>query len=164
MSKFTIEAIVTFTQCMVQAILNYFMIDYQMSFSLYFAILYTLGMAATAVAVLMGAFVKDVGMAQELLPLLFVPQMLFAGFFIASDLIPVFLRWAQYLCSLTYAMRLAIIYEFEDCDESDCENIRNYTFAEEGEPYVYWLVLLALFVSLRLLAMYSLAKSATTFY
>lgn len=164
MSKFTIEAIVTFTQCMVQAILNYFMIDYQMSFFLFFAILYTLGMAATAVAVLMGAFVKDVGMAQELLPLLFVPQMLFAGFFIASDLIPVFLRWAQYLCSLTYAMRLAIIYEFEDCDDFNCENIRNYTFAEEGEPYVYWLVLLALFVSLRLLAMYSLAKSATAFY
>lgn len=169
LSRFTIEAVVTFAQVLVQAVLNYFMIDFQMGFVRFFILLYTLGMASTAVAVLMGAFVSDVGLAQELLPMLFVPQMLFAGFFIASDLIPSYLRWAQYLCSLTYAMRLALNYEFSGCGPNEkaidnCENLIDYTFADEFSNGMYWIILIGLFVVLRLMAMMSLAKSAQTFY
>ena len=168
-SRFTIEAVVTFAQVLTQAILNYFMIELQMSFVRYFFLLYTLGMASTAVAVLMGAYVKDIGLAQELLPMLFVPQMLFAGFFIASDLIPSYLRWAQYLCSLTYATRLAINYEFSNCGDDieaieNCSNLIDYTFADEFEPIIYWVILIALFIFFRLMAMISLAKSAQRFY
>mmetsp|Transcript_49345 Transcript_49345/g.119680 ORF Transcript_49345/g.119680 Transcript_49345/m.119680 type:complete len:82 (+) Transcript_49345:2521-2766(+) len=53
-----------------------------------------------------------------MLPLLFVPQMLFAGFFVAPELIPVWLRWAQYLCSLTYSVRIGLVEEF--FDRGDC--------------------------------------------
>ena len=49
-----------------------------------------------------------------MLPILFVPQMLFAGFFVAPELIPVWLRWARYLCALTYAVRIALVEEFGD--------------------------------------------------
>ena len=38
--------------------------------------------------------------------------MLFAGFFVRTDQIPVYLRWAQYLCSLKYAMNVLTIVEF----------------------------------------------------
>eukprot|EP00980_Cylindrotheca_fusiformis_P025441 scaffold13722_cov64-Cylindrotheca_fusiformis.AAC.1 len=61
-------------------------------------------MASTALAVMLGCAVEDPKMGQELVPLLFVPQLLFAGFFVVPELIPIWLRWARYLCSLTYAL------------------------------------------------------------
>jgi hypothetical protein len=65
-----------------------------------------------------------------MLPILFVPQMLFAGFFVAPELIPVWLRWARYLCSLTYAVRIALVAEFGDgCPEM----YPNGTVVEDGE-------------------------------
>lgn len=42
---------------------------------------------------------------------LFVPQLLFAGFFVAIKEIPVWIRWAQYLCSLKYSINLVLIAE-----------------------------------------------------
>lgn len=75
LSKFSVEAIVTFGQCFTQSVLNYYMINLQMGFITFTLLVYVLGMASTAVAVLMGAFVSDPGIAQELLPLLFVPQL-----------------------------------------------------------------------------------------
>ena len=41
---------------------------------------------------------------QTVIELLFIPQILFAGFFIRTTFIPVFLRWAQWLCSLKYTV------------------------------------------------------------
>lgn len=72
-------------------------------------------MASTALAVLLGCSIEDPKMGQEFLPILFVPQMLFAGFFVAPDLIPIWLRWARYLCTLTYAVRILLVAEFEEC-------------------------------------------------
>jgi hypothetical protein len=57
------------------------------------------------------------------MPVLIVPQLLFSGFFISIDLIPQFLRWAQYLCSFTYAIRLASYYEFGDCETEACQQL-----------------------------------------
>ena len=39
-------------------------------------------------------------------PALFVPQLLFAGFYIKMSQIPVWLRWVQYIASLKYATHL----------------------------------------------------------
>ena len=68
------------------------MIGFKSSFGILFANCYMLAMASTAMAVMLGCSVEDPKLGQELLPLLFVPQMLFAGFFVAPDLIPVWLR------------------------------------------------------------------------
>lgn len=63
-----------------------------MNIVLFFAIIYVLAMAATAVAVLLGCSVTDPKIGQEFLPVLFVPQLLFAGFFVPTDFIPIWLR------------------------------------------------------------------------
>jgi ABC-type multidrug transport system permease subunit len=73
------------------------MVGLQLPFGIFFSVEYSLAMASTALAVLLGCSIEDPKLGQELLPLLFVPQLLFAGFFVAPDLIPVWLRWAQYL-------------------------------------------------------------------
>lgn len=68
------------------------MIGFTSSFGILYAIAYALAMASTALAVMLGCSVEDPKLGQEMLPILFVPQMLFAGFFVTPDLIPVWLR------------------------------------------------------------------------
>ena len=53
------------------------MIEFQGGFAMFFAAIYSLAMASTALAVLLGCAVEDPKLGQEMLPLLFVPQMLF---------------------------------------------------------------------------------------
>ena len=106
LARLTMEAFVTFIQIILTVFITYLMVGFQSSFGILLAICYALAMTSTALAVLLGCAVEDPKLGQEMLPILFVPQMLFAGFFVTPDLIPVWLRWAQYLCSLTYRVRL----------------------------------------------------------
>ena len=75
-----------------QVIICYFFMSLTMNIFYFFAIVYALAMTSTATAVLLGCAVEDPKMAQEFLPVLFVPQILFAGFFIPTDYIPAWLR------------------------------------------------------------------------
>jgi ABC-type multidrug transport system ATPase subunit len=169
-SRFTIEAAITFLQILVQNLINYFLIGFTASFFLYTAVIYALAMASTAVAVLLGCSVSDAKVAQELLPLLFVPQMLFAGFFVAIDLLPSWMQWVQYICSLTYGVRLGLLGEFEECANGDdkaamnCDMVLENVNADPDGKWWYWTVLAALFVGLRLSAMWILKKKATEFF
>jgi len=146
------------------------MVGLQSGFFHFLAIEYGLAMSSTAVAVLLGCAVEDPKMATEFLPLLFVPQLLFAGFFVRTDLIPVWLRWAQYLCSLTYGVRLALLAEFGECAKSPemnpnpCNQLLTVNQVDEDEKSMYWAILWALFVVFRLAGLALLRKKATKFY
>jgi ABC-type multidrug transport system permease subunit len=145
------------------------MIGFQTSFGLFFATVYSLAMASTALAVLLGCAVEDPKLGQEMLPILFVPQMLFAGFFVAPDLIPVWLRWARFLCTLTYAVRILLVAEFDrDCgsEEGDknCEQLLSNVGAVPDETSWNWIVLVALFVVFRIFALFVLRQKATKFF
>ena len=147
------------------------MVGLQSGFFYFLAIEYGLAMSSTAYAVLLGCAVEDPKMAVEFLPLLFVPQLLFAGFFVRTDLIPVWLRWAQYLCSLTYGVRLALLAEFGDCAKSDqfavlnpCAQLLQVNQVEEDQRGLYWGILWMLFFIFRLGGLALLRKKATKFY
>jgi ABC-type multidrug transport system permease subunit len=165
-SRLTMEAFITALQILVQMLITYFLIEFQASFPLLWVIIYALAMASTALAVLLGCSVEDPKLGQELLPLLFVPQMLFAGFFVTPDLIPVWLRWAQYLCTLTYSIRLALVAEFEGCAKTtqSCKTLLDDIGADPDETYWYWIVLVTLFVVFRVGALNVLRKKATKFF
>lgn len=133
-----------------------------------FASIYALAMASTALAVLLGCAVEDPKLAQEMVPILFVPQMLFAGFFVRPSLIPVWLRWPRYLCTLTYAIRIILVAEFENCSDNPfiqqrCDGLLNGVEAKPDETWWNWIVLLGLFFGFRLLALVVLRKKATKF-
>eukprot|EP00557_Chaetoceros_sp_GSL56_P014797 CAMPEP_0176487054 /NCGR_PEP_ID=MMETSP0200_2-20121128/5910_1 /TAXON_ID=947934 /ORGANISM="Chaetoceros sp., Strain GSL56" /LENGTH=590 /DNA_ID=CAMNT_0017883823 /DNA_START=63 /DNA_END=1832 /DNA_ORIENTATION=+ len=143
MSRFTVEAGLTFLQILVAQLLNYFLIGFVADFFLLLAITYALAMASTALSVLLGCSIDDAKMAQEFLPLLFVPQMLFAGFFVAIRLIPNWLQWVQYICSLTYGVRLGLLAEFEECSNDptnqqiafNCSNILRNVNADTSDKW-----------------------------
>ena len=79
---------------------------------LYVLALWLTGLAASSTALLIGCLSSNVEVALQAAPAIFVPQILFAGFFIQSSQIPAWLRWAQYLCSLKYGINLLLLVEF----------------------------------------------------
>lgn len=169
-SRLAMEALVTFFQILVLLLIAYFMVGLQSGFFHFLAIEFGLAMSSTAVAVLLGCAVEDPKMATEFLPLLFVPQLLFAGFFVRTDLIPVWLQWAQYLCSLTYGVRLALLAEFGDCANNPdihpnpCKELLSVNQIKEDDTGMYWALLWSLFVLFRLGGLALLRTKATKFY
>jgi len=167
LSRLTMEALVTGLQVLVGNVACYFLLGIRTKFLHWFAIVYTLSMASTAVAVLLGCSVPTAQMAQEFLPLVFVPQMLFAGFFVALSLVPSWLRWIQWICALGYGVRLAVIAEFEDCAEvegitgDNCSDAITNSGAELDQKWVYWFVICALFFITRVLALLVLKSKAS---
>lgn len=75
LSRLTMELVVTAVQVLVQCVITYFMIGFQSNFLLFYVTPYGLAMASTAMAVMLGCAVEDPKLGQEMLPLLFVPQM-----------------------------------------------------------------------------------------
>lgn len=169
LSRLTIEAILTGVQTLEAQLIYYFLIGFQTNFFVLLLITYTIAMASTAVAVLLGCSVTSPQVAMELLPMVFVPQMLFAGFFVAVQLLPSWIRWIQWICSLGYGIRLALISEFGECatDVTNKEALKNCNIlfvnanVDVDHEWIYWLVLVALFVGTRFLALIALKSKAT---
>lgn len=171
-SRFAIEAFTTAIQMLITALLTYYLIGFQSGFVWQFLVLYALAMSSTALAVLLGSAVEDPKLATEFLPLLFVPQFLFAGFFVNPDLIPSWLRWAQWLCSLTYGVKLRLFYEWGDGCEIPADetsntltcNLLNSLQVEEDQVWFYWVMLLVLFLVFRFAGLFVLSKKAAKFF
>jgi len=170
LARFSVEAITTFIQTLVACLCNYFLIGFQTNFFIFVLINYAVAMSATALAVFLGCSIDDAKMAQEFLPLLFVPQMLFAGFFVAISLLPNWLQWVPYICSLTYGIKLGLLAEFESCVTNEdpgfvnCAQIMTNADADPDQNWVYWVVLIAIFFVTRLLGLAILKKKASDFY
>jgi len=90
-----------------------------------------LGLVAASTALLIGASVPTVTVALQCAPLLFLPQMMYAGLFISIAKIPEYLRWAQQLCALKYGINLVMLNEFMQIPSS----IQGDEYACERETY-----------------------------
>lgn len=159
------EALQSFLAMMAQALVVYWLIGFQMTFWQFFGITYSLALTSTAVSVMLGAFFADARSASGLYALMVVPQFYFSGLFIAAEFIPTWIRWAQYLCSMTYASRIAFAYEFSDCGDDpiaqdNCDALLSTNQVEEDDVWWYWLALMGLFTMFRLGAVYVLHTQA----
>ena len=94
----------------------YFLIDFEANFFILLGIMWLLSLAVASYSVALGAAVSDPEQAQQLAPLVLVPQLLFAGLFVPISAIPDFISWAQYICVLKYAINLGTLAEFGDCE------------------------------------------------
>jgi ABC-type multidrug transport system ATPase subunit len=170
-SKAFIELPLVFFQTLAAWSLVWNIIGFQGPFILMVIVSWGLGIAAASLGVLVGCLVPDVKKAAELMPLLFVPQILFAGFFIRIELIPVFLRWVQYLCSLKYAMNILLLLEFDPTSDhcsgdarSKCEGALDANDVIKEQWWVYALILAVLFLGFRIISVFVLVQKAKTFY
>jgi len=167
-SRFAMELLVTAVQVSLSSLLTYFMVGFQAPFGYFWADLYLLAMTSTALGVLVGCSVTDPHLAFEFMPLIFMPQILFAGFFVPPDLIPIWLRWLVYAFPLTYAVRLALVLEFNgECDgymPNYCDTVMTNVHANPNDTWWYWLVLGCQFAVFRLLALFILRRKATKYF
>jgi ABC-type multidrug transport system ATPase subunit len=167
LSRLTVEIFVTALQCFVLVLIAFLMIGLQSNFMFFYINTYALAMASTALAVTLGSTVEDPKLATEMMPIVFVPQILFAGFFVSPTLIPAWLRWLRYVFSFTYVMRLGVLEEFSDCVGQQatmaCEGLKESIEADSDEAWWYWMTLIALFVFFRLAALFFLRRKATKF-
>jgi ABC-type multidrug transport system permease subunit len=171
LGKFLLEIPIAVMQSLVQMIIIYFMAELQGNFFVILSATFSVGMVSSAVAILLGCLVTDPKQAVEMIPVVLVPQILFAGFFIRTSQIPFWLRWAQYLCSLKYGINIFLINEFASFRESctgdaayGCALVKDTNDVEASDAWVYYVVLLGLFLVFRTLAMYFLSKKALRFY
>ena len=80
--KTVIEVPATFVQAFIMVVITYFMMGLQGQLMLLVVALWLLAVTSASMALMLGCFASDVKKALEVSPLLFVPQMLFAGFFV----------------------------------------------------------------------------------
>jgi len=170
LSKTAVELVLGFLTMSVAILVPYWIMDLQGSVILHILAAFALSSVAASTALVLGCATKDVKVALELSPLIFVPQILFAGFFIKMEQIPDLLRWAQYLCSLKFAMNLALIVEFggdagcpdgnntQQCQTS--KDLLEENDIDEDDWWVYTLVLVLLFIVFRIVAATCLASKA----
>jgi ABC-type multidrug transport system permease subunit len=165
LSKLWSEALNSFLAILAQTLITYWLMGFQMTFAQLLVLTYCLAMTATAVAVMLGAFFDNPKNATGLYTIVVVPQFYFSGLFIAIDLIPGWVAWSQYLCSLTYAARLGFAYEFGNCDSSElasanCEAVLEANNVQTDGVWWYWLALMGLFTAFRLGGIYVLRSKA----
>lgn len=171
-SKTFIELPLTLAQSCVQWVICYYLSAFRGNAGYFILASWGVGAASASCATCLGCAVPDVKSVQELAPLLFVPQLLFAGFFIQTDKIPVWLRWAQWLCSIKYGMNLALLNEFNkalpNCQgvvsSVFCDQILSQNSIKDGDWPIYIGILVALFFGFRILAAFILTQKAKKFY
>jgi ABC-type multidrug transport system ATPase subunit len=172
-AKMMWEFPMTFVQMIVQFLLVFYLCNLRGDFIIQVLACTGLGMVSNSVAMGIGCLVPDVKDATELAPLLFVPQILFAGFFIRTSQIPIFLRWAQYLCGMKYGMNLVLINEFqlgsEHCNvtpeaNANCRSVLEANDIDLKAYYIYIILLFVLFAAFRAVGIAILVQKAKRFY
>lgn len=162
LSKTAAEVPLVLLQMLLQWAIAYPMMGLSGSFLLHWLATCAVGLVAASTALCVGCFVKDAKTAMELAPAIFVPQILFGGFFIKMESVPVWLRWLQYIFALKWGMNIVMVAEFEGTPSGD--KLIAMNDADPDNVPIYFAVLGALFVGFRLLAMFGLSRKAKALY
>ena len=172
LSKSLVELPTLFVISCLVYLVSYWLMAFNGSWLIFVLVYWIAGLAAASTALLVGCLVPNAEVAQQAAPALFVPQLLFAGFFIRTAQIPEWLSWVQYLCGLKYGMNLFILNEFgegttagwEEGPRKAAKAIVDNNDIDPDRWWVYLLILLVLICAFRLLAILALAKRAEAFF
>lgn len=160
--KSLVELPLLVLQNLLMILIAYWAMALQGNFFLHIVAITLVSAASTSIALLAACIVKDAKQAMEAAPGLFVPQILFAGFFIKMELVPPFTRWLQYICPLKWGMNMVLINEFGDYAHKDSYfEANNIT---EEHLWIYAAVLVGLTLCFRILAVLALSRKAKAFY
>lgn len=161
-----------FIQDLVQMIIVYNMMGLQGSFIYLLLACYGLAMVSNSVAMIISSVASNMKRAAELVPMAYMPQILFAGYFIRTSQIPIFLRWAQYITGMKYSLSLVYLIEFnskiDSCNTSMkaqqmCQSILDSNNIDEEHFYIYIIMLFVLFLVFRCVAIFILIEKAKLF-
>jgi len=95
--------------------------------------------ASSGYSLIISASFSDKQLAVTLTPVLIIPFMLFAGFFVSTSSIPIFLKVFEYLSIFKYGYQALMMNEFNDnpnfpCSNKEGESPNNYTNCANTDP------------------------------
>ena len=123
---------------------QYFMVGLSMSghqFGISASVLCILSVCGAGLGIVVGTIAKDIQEAQGLVIPILMPLMLFSGFFLPYNDIPIYFRWLYDVSFLRYAFNILKINQwagvnFSDCDDSSADNECPRTCYVDGEDYL----------------------------
>jgi len=165
-SKTIAELVLLVIQIHLCLLVSYFGMGFNGVFHIHVLAFFLVGLASSSVGLCLGCAIADIKTAMEVTPLAFVPQILFAGFFIKMEQVPIFLRWLQYLCGLKWGMNIALANEFGTmgADLPNAETLFEMNDITESHMMFYAGVLVGLVFLFRSLSMWKLKSAANTLY
>merc|ERR1719215_2049159 len=157
-SKTVVEFPFVVLQLLLQLTIVYWAIEFNGSFLVLFAAMLLVGLASGSTALLVACCVQDAKQAMELAPATFVPQILFAGFFVKLDTVFEGLKWLQYVCALKWGANIALWEEFSDYPVG--KMLLEANDIDEHTTLISVCVLLSIYFGLRFVAALILAQKA----
>jgi len=106
-------------------------------FFIFYAALALSSLSAQSLGLMLSCGAPNANMAMVALPVLFIPLMLFGGFFLNTSDIPVYFIWIQYFSFFKYGFQILAINEFSgetfycDPDETTSSGACPYTSGDE---------------------------------
>jgi len=159
LAKMVVELPVAFLTALENWAISYWIMGLSGNFFYLVIIGWAMTLTASSTALFVSCSVANAQSAQELAPLIFVPQILFTGIFVPISLVPIWLRWMQYVASLKYAINLACIVEFESVPGGD--TLLTTMDIQKDKAWLYILILASIFAGFRILAMINLRRKAS---
>ena len=81
-SRLTIELVINGLQVTISTLITYFMVGFKLDYWIMWTAVYLLACASSALGVMVGSATESASTAIEFLPAVFMPQILFSGFFV----------------------------------------------------------------------------------
>jgi ABC-type multidrug transport system ATPase subunit len=165
-AKLLVELPLSFFTALLTLLVCYWTVGFVGSFFYLTIAIWGLMLAATSTSYILGSVVSSPKSAIELAPAVLVPQILFLGFFIQINQMPVWLSWANYLCSAKYALNLAMLIEFQpslavnQTIRDEWANILVVNSVSADQTWLYVVILLAIFIGFRTLSLILLNEKA----
>jgi ABC-type multidrug transport system permease subunit len=164
-SKGVLELPQSLLQCILQFLIVFWLMALNGNFVYFVLTAWITALSASSLATVVGAILPDPKQAMQAAPMLFTPQMLFAGFFIPISDIPSWLSWVQYICGLKYGLNLFIINEFSlslsSCQGDAEQNCRQLLSDNDIDPDTWYynvFILVAIYMLFRVAACIVLAR------
>ena len=169
MSRLTMEVAISAVQVTISTIITYFMVGFSLPYWQLWTAVYLMALTSNGLGVMVGSIAETASTAMELLPAVFMPQILFSGFFVPPEIMPDWLAWLTWIMPLTYGVKIIMAGEFGNgrCGDSIpnyCEQTLSNANVNTDDVWWYYLVLLLLFLFFRLAALFTLKRKASKFY
>jgi ABC-type multidrug transport system ATPase subunit/ABC-type multidrug transport system permease subunit len=158
--KSLVELPLLLVQSALSLLIVYFMIGFSGSYPLFLLGIFLIALASTSLAIMFTSRISQIKTAMELAPLVFVPQIFFSGVFVRIELIPVVLRWIQYIIPLKYGVDIIYLAELNQSEYQWKDQIFTANSVDTNGLWWYVVVLVGLIVFFRLLGLVSLVQKA----
>jgi len=143
--------------------LIFFMTNLQGSFSVFFGVMLLENIAGISLGMFLSCIFKNVQMASQLAPAVVILFLMFSGFLINEDSVPVYFLWLQEVSFIRYAFKAVAVNELkgatfncgasdEVCTRDGSQVLAQLGFASEGLILTCILALVGILVAFNILA------------